>query len=93
MQALIQNVLSRIESEYYKSNLHYPGMQSGTIDSASPWGLSLKEKLLPQYLKEMGYETHAIGKVSDVFSFPSNKDKDKESALINILFFWWFFNA
>ena len=38
-------------------------MQSGTIDAASPWGLSLKEKLLPQYLKEQGYKTHAVGKV------------------------------
>ena len=48
----------------FQKYLFILGMQSGTIDPASPWGLSLKEKLLPQYLKELGYKTHAIGKVS-----------------------------
>ena len=28
----------------------------------SPWGLSLDYKLLPQYLKGMGYKTHIVGK-------------------------------
>ena len=39
-------------------------MQTGTIWGGSTWGLGLEEKLLPQYLKEIGYETHAIGKVT-----------------------------
>ena len=30
--------------------------------SGSPWGLTLKQRLLPQYLKDLGYITHAIGK-------------------------------
>lgn len=39
-------------------------MQTGTILAASPWALGLEEKLMPQYLKELGYSTHAIGKVN-----------------------------
>lgn len=59
-----------------KKNHFQPlGMQSGTIDSASPWGLSLKEKLLPQYLKEIGYKTHAIGKVMIVHHIIFNDQK------------------
>lgn len=42
-------------------------MQSGTIYGANAWGIGLKEKLLPQYLKKAGYKTHAVGKVSGFF--------------------------
>lgn len=38
-------------------------MQHGVIMAGEPFGVSLDEKLLPRYLKEMGYATHAVGKV------------------------------
>ena len=38
-------------------------MQSGGIEGSTPWGLGLDEKILPQYLKPLGYKTHAVGKV------------------------------
>ena len=38
------------------------GLQDGTIPNNKPYGLNLTEKLLPEYLKELGYATHAIGK-------------------------------
>jgi arylsulfatase B len=37
-------------------------MQHYVILAEEPWGLGLNEKLLPEYLKEEGYATHAIGK-------------------------------
>ncbi|XP_057307958.1 arylsulfatase J-like [Hydractinia symbiolongicarpus] len=40
----------------------HTGMQSGTIYAANAWGVGLEEKMLPQYLKTLGYKTHAIGK-------------------------------
>lgn len=39
-------------------------MQHDVILASQPFGLGLvNETLLPQYLKELGYATHAVGKV------------------------------
>ncbi|CAL1272787.1 unnamed protein product [Larinioides sclopetarius] len=38
------------------------GLQHDVIYAAAPWGLSPKEKILPEYLKELGYTTRGIGK-------------------------------
>ncbi|ODM96105.1 Arylsulfatase B [Orchesella cincta] len=38
------------------------GLQHYVVRGASSGGLPLSEKLLPQYLKELGYATHMIGK-------------------------------
>ncbi|XP_075214338.1 arylsulfatase B-like [Lycorma delicatula] len=40
----------------------HTGMQHLVILEAEPWGLPLYERLMPQYLKQKGYSTHAIGK-------------------------------
>ncbi|RZF33211.1 hypothetical protein LSTR_LSTR009756 [Laodelphax striatellus] len=40
----------------------HTGMQHLVILEAEPWGLSLQEQLMPQYLKKQGYSTHALGK-------------------------------
>ena len=39
------------------------GMQHSVILAAAPYGLGLNETLLPEYLKGLGYATHAVGKV------------------------------
>ncbi|XP_020620379.1 arylsulfatase I-like [Orbicella faveolata] len=40
----------------------HTGMQHSVISAALPYGVGLDEVFLPQYLKEQGYQTHAIGK-------------------------------
>lgn len=38
------------------------GMHHLVIESNSPWGLTLKETLFPQYLQSLGYRTYMVGK-------------------------------
>ena len=40
----------------------HTGMQAYVIRAFEGWGLGLDETILPQYLKQQGYRTHAIGK-------------------------------
>ncbi|XP_078346473.1 arylsulfatase B-like isoform X1 [Oculina patagonica] len=40
----------------------HTGMQHWVISAALPYGVGLDEVFLPQYLKALGYQTHAIGK-------------------------------
>ena len=39
------------------------GIQHFVIFAAQPYGLPLKEVTIAQYLKALGYKTHAVGKV------------------------------
>ena len=43
-------------------------MFHGVIRPEEPFGVSLEEKILPEYLKEKGYATQIVGKV-DKFSY------------------------
>ena len=40
------------------------GMQRGAVERFQPDGLNTSLKILPEYLKEAGYSTHAVGKVN-----------------------------
>ncbi|KAM0735511.1 Arylsulfatase J [Formica fusca] len=40
----------------------HTGMQHGVLKGAEPRGLPLHEKILPEYLRELGYSTHIVGK-------------------------------
>lgn len=42
------------------------GIQHFVIFAAQPYGLPLKEVTIAQYLKTLGYKTHAVGKVSSL---------------------------
>ncbi|KAH9374543.1 hypothetical protein HPB48_000201 [Haemaphysalis longicornis] len=41
----------------------HTGTQNDDIKNSEPWGLPLKYKILPEYFKDLGYTTYAIGKV------------------------------
>ncbi|EDO49172.1 predicted protein, partial [Nematostella vectensis] len=38
------------------------GVQHDTLHNRQPFGVPLTEKFLPEFLREMGYQTHAVGK-------------------------------
>lgn len=40
----------------------YAGTQGAPIYCSEPRGLPLKEKILPEYFRELGYSTNIIGK-------------------------------
>ncbi|KAI1287607.1 Arylsulfatase B [Halotydeus destructor] len=40
----------------------HTGMQHNVLNGAEPWGLPLKFKLLPQFMKDLNYTTRAVGK-------------------------------
>ncbi|CAG2107147.1 unnamed protein product [Medioppia subpectinata] len=40
----------------------HTGQQHDALQAAEPRGIPLQYKLLPQHLKNLGYETHAVGK-------------------------------
>ncbi|KAF4517482.1 hypothetical protein B566_EDAN004521 [Ephemera danica] len=40
----------------------HTGMWERVINATQPYGLDLSEKIMPQYLKQLGYKTHAVGK-------------------------------
>ena len=58
----------------------HTGLQHDVFSGAKPEGLPLHYKILPQYMKEMGYETHAVGKWHQGFFktsyLPSNRGFD-----------------
>ena len=62
------NVFSTHMVNYYRSALMtglYPfrlGRQGVPIANTMPTGLTLEKKLLPEYLKDLGYKTHLVGK-------------------------------
>ncbi|XP_025082392.1 arylsulfatase B-like isoform X1 [Pomacea canaliculata] len=40
----------------------HTGMQTGVIFGDQPYGLPLTEKLMPQFLNQLGYSSHIVGK-------------------------------
>ena len=58
-------------------------MQHSVIMGGEPFGLGLEEKLLPQFLKELGYATHAVGKVQIWIILIYHKSR------LRTCTFWW----
>ena len=57
------------------------GLQSHVIPNNKEYGLNLTEKLLPQYLQELGYATHAIGVSGDDFLLVASAHVNWRNAL------------
>lgn len=51
---------------YFSLFEYNAGLQHGVISSSHPYGLPLDKVLLPEWLKKIGYNTHAVGKVSSL---------------------------
>ena len=49
--------------------IYMTGMQRGAVERFQPDGLNTSLKILPEYLKEAGYSTHAVGKVHPCLNF------------------------
>lgn len=60
-QAHLARVQERQQLIFFWCN--FSGLQHDTIHNRQPFGVPLKEKLLPEYLRQLGYSTHAVGKV------------------------------
>lgn len=43
-------------------NISIPGMQGMPLFNSEDRGIPVTERLLPSYLKELGYATHLVGK-------------------------------
>ena len=46
----------------FLENTNFTGLQHGVIEVGQDRGIPLNVTLLPQYLQELGYATHAVGK-------------------------------
>ena len=44
------------------------GLQHSVIFSSEKYGLPLTEKIMPQYMQELGYRTHFVGKVPYIYT-------------------------
>jgi len=56
-------LLSEFEVHVVKADDFFVGAQFEITDPTVQYGVDLSTKLLPQYLKDLGYKTHAVGQV------------------------------